>query len=166
MGIIFSSVLYLLHMTHAHGRFQRPSQPGNVDGRLLAGIEQLMGRAVRNMKDSSATEIITLAVQHQEPLASLNVDRLFAMEVLTGMPAWRDLRLHEKTAACRESRLRRNHQRCLVVLARAHPAQFFPPDHPRCVRHDPLNTLRLSQPIVLEIFHHSSNPLPMIKYLE
>jgi hypothetical protein len=90
-----------------------------------------MRRAVWNVKDRSLLEIEAFAVEQQKALPPLDIDGLFAVYVLARMPADRNLGLHQQTSPSREPRLRRDHERCLVILASPYPVELLASRHSR-----------------------------------
>src|SRR5262245_52547845 len=85
--------------------------------------------SIRDMEDGSGEEVIALVVEHHKTFAALYVNRFLAVQVLAGVPADRDLRPHQTTAAGRESQFRGDHQGRLMVLARPYPLEIFGPHY-------------------------------------
>ena len=109
LGIVLTAHFQLLHLAHVDGGFEVPGQTGNIANRHIAAVEQLMGRPIGHMNDRAWGEIVTLIVENHETFATLDIDRLFAMQMFAGMPANRDLRTHHAATAGGKSQFRRNH---------------------------------------------------------
>ncbi len=73
------------------------------------------------MKNRSGKKLVAFIVENHAAFAALNIDRFFAVEMLAGVPTDGNLGSHQTAAAGRETQLRGNHQRSLVILGRSHP---------------------------------------------
>ena len=82
LGVVLAALFELFELAHVGIRFEMPSQTGQVAHRVFAAIEQLMGRPIGNMKNGPRKEIVALVVQDHEAFAALDIDRLFAVEML------------------------------------------------------------------------------------
>jgi hypothetical protein len=56
-----------------------PSQSREITDRRATGVEELMCRPVRNMKNRSRKEIVALIIEDHEAFAAFNIDRFLAV---------------------------------------------------------------------------------------
>src|SRR5262249_8492543 len=87
-----------------------------------------------------------------------NMDRLFPVRMLAGMPTYRNLRLQYTTAHGREAQLVSHHQFDAGVLTRPDPGNSaIVSNHGRAL--EPfLNSITSRKPLVIEVHHHRSFP--------
>src|SRR5215813_2490955 len=111
---------------------------------------------VWDVYNGSREEVIALVVEHHKTFAAFDVNRFLAVQVFAGVPADRDLRPHQTTAASRKTQLRGDHQSRLMVLARPHPLEILAPHYARRVVDNFFILLGSLQPLSIEITHRSS----------
>src|SRR5262249_2442659 len=138
---MLAGILDLLDLAHINRSLEGPSQTGYVSHRFPAGVKELMDGAIRDVKNCPLAKIVPAIVESQKAFTLFNIDGFLSVDMLSGMPARRDLSLHHQAASGGKSGFRGDHQSGSVILTRASPLQIFGPRHSWAVRNNLLNAL-------------------------
>src|SRR5215813_9509746 len=109
--------------------------------------------SIRDMEDGSGKEVITLVIENHETLAPLDINRFFAMQMLAGVPANRNLCPHETAAAGGKPELGGNHQSRLTILTGSDPLEIFAAHDARRLVDYLFIVFGPFQPVNIEITH-------------
>ena len=137
-----------------HEAFEVEGHPGDVQHRLVAGVEVLVLGPERDEQRAACVPVEPASTDQAEARAGEDVQRLFAVAMPSAVPADRYLALEHVAAHSRVPELAGDHQLGPDVLGGAHPGNILIARYRRRRPKCPGELIRALQPAIIKGLCH------------